>query len=416
VRPALLRAVSLSDARKMAVARQRLSGPRPVPKRASTVLDVVRDLGCLQLDPISVLARSPLLVLWSRLGPFDRALLDELLWKDRSLFEYWAHRASIVLTEDYQIHHLLMRRYPTQRYAHSRRTADWARDNQTLRRHVLRRLRRDGPLRLGDIEDLSERPWKSGGWTTGRNVERMIDVLWTQGRVLVARREGLIKWWDLAERCLPEWTPRKRLSERQIVTRAAQRSLRALGIARRRDIERHFTIGRYKELATVLSRLRSNGHVELVRVHDDGAEIPGPWYVHAEDLPLLDDIQAGRWDPRTTLLSPFDNLIIDRDRTELMFGFRYRMEIYVPKAIRRHGYYVLPILAGDRFIGRLDAAADRPGQRLVVHAIHAEPDAPITAEAGRGIGQALEDLATFVGARTVEHPREVPKVWRHTLS
>jgi uncharacterized protein YcaQ len=400
----------------MAIARQRLNGPRTVPTDAAAVLDVVRELGCLQLDPISVLARSPLLVLWSRLGPFDRALLDQLLWEERSLFEYWAHRASIVLTEDYQIHHLVMRRYPRQRWAHGRRTAEWLEHNQELRRHVLSRIRRNGPIRMSDIEDLSERPWKSGGWTTGRNVERMIDVLWTQGKVMVARRVGLTKWWDLAERCLPEWTPRRRLTEPQIVTRAAQRSLRALGIARKRDIERHFTPGRYDGLSTVLARLRSKRIVEVVRVFDDGAEIRGPWYVHAEDLPLLEEIQAGRWEPRTTLLSPFDNLIIDRDRTELLFGFPYRMEIYVPKDIRRYGYYVLPILAGDRFVGRLDAAADREGKRLLVHAIHAEPGARTSMEDERGVAEALGELATFVCARTVEYPKDVPRRWKRALS
>jgi uncharacterized protein len=380
------------------------------------VLDVVRDLGCLQLDPISVLARSPLLVLWSRLGPFDRGLLDRLLWQDRSLFEYWAHRASIVLTEDYQIHHLVMRRYPTERGAHGRRTREWLEHNQELRRHVLSRIRRNGPVRMSDIEDISERPWKSGGWTTGRNVERMIDVLWTQGRIMVARRVGLTKWWDLAARCLPEWTPRRRLTEPQIVTKAAQRSLRALGIARKRDIERHFTPGRYNGLGDVLARLASKRTIEVVRVFADGTELPGPWYVHAEDLSLLEEIQAGLWEPRTTLLSPFDNLIIDRDRTELLFGFQYRMEIYVPKGNRRYGYYVLPILAGDRFVGRLDAAADRVGERLLVHAIHAEPDAGTSQQDGRSVAEALAELASFVGARTIDYPNDVPKRWKRSLS
>jgi uncharacterized protein YcaQ len=410
------RKVSLKEARRLAIARQRLAGPRRATSSPEAILDVVRDLNCVQLDPISVLARSPLLVLWSRLGPFDRSDLDQLLWSDRSLFEYWAHAASIVLTEDYQIHHLFMRRYPTQRYAHGRRTAEWLRDNERLRRHVLRRLRRDGPLRLSEIEDLSERPWTSGGWTTGRSVERMIDTLWTQGKVMVARREGLTKWWDLADRCLPDWTPRRRLSEPQIVARAAQRSLRALGIARQRDIERHFTIGRYRGLPGILSRFRATGTVEEVRMVDDGAELPGAWYVHADDLPLLDEIQAGRWEPRTTLLSPFDNLIIDRSRTELLFGFNYRMEIYVPKASRRYGYYVLPILAGDRFVGRLDAAADRPGERLVVHALHPEPGIAPTREVGRGVAAALEELATFVDARRIDYPPNLSSRWERALS
>jgi uncharacterized protein YcaQ len=309
-----------------------------------------------------------------------------------------------------------MRRYPSQRWSPSRRTAEWLEQNQALRRHVLDRIRRKGPQRLADFEDRAVSGWASGGWTSGRNVERMLDVLWTQGRVFVARRKGLIKWWDLAERVLPDWTPRRRLTERQIVTLAAQRSLRALGVARRRDIERHFTPGRYDGLAEVLAWLRSRGTVEEIRVHDDGSEIPGPWYVHGEDLPLLEAIQAGRWEPRTTLLSPFDNLIIDRERTELLFGLSYRMEIYVPKDKRRYGYYVLPVLAGDRFVGRLDAAVDRRNERLSVHFLHAEPGVRPTVATGRGIAGAVRELATFTGARSIVYPRDVPDGWRRALA
>jgi uncharacterized protein YcaQ len=409
------RTVTLEDVRRMAIAKQRLAGPRRTPTDARAVLDVIRDLRCLQLDPISVLARSPLLVLWSRLGPFDRGLLDRLLWRDRSLFEYWAHRASIVLTEDYQIHQLLMRRYPTDRSSYSRRIKEWLRQNQSLRRHVMARLRSRGPQRLSDFEDRSTTGWESGGWTTGRNVERMLDVLWTQGRVMVSRREGLTKWWDLAERCLPEWTQRKALTELQVVTRAAQLSLRALGIARQRDIERHFTIGRYKGLRDVLAMLRAKRTIEEVRVSQDGADLRGPWFVHSDDLALLDAVRES-WEPRTTMLSPFDNLIIDRDRTALLFGFDYRMEIYVPKDIRRYGYYVLPILAGDRFIGRLDAAVDRRAGRLIVHAIHAEPDVRTNRRDGEGIAQALGELAEFVETTSIAYPREVPTGWRRALS
>jgi uncharacterized protein YcaQ len=199
-------------------------------------MDVARDLGCLQLDPISVVAKSHLLVLWSRLGPYALKDLDALLWRERRLFEYWAHMASIVLTEDYPIHHLLMRQYPHggRRTGLRKRTAQWFDENRTLRRYVLTRLRREGPLRLRDFEDRAVSSWQSSGWTVERNVDRMLDILWTQGRIMVVGRDGIQKIWDLAERWLPEWTPRDRLSEREVVRRAAQRSLRALGVARER--------------------------------------------------------------------------------------------------------------------------------------------------------------------------------------
>jgi uncharacterized protein YcaQ len=409
------RTLTPSLIRRMAIVRQRLAGiaPGAAPNSdRSAILDVAHDLGCLQLDPIRVVERSHLLVLWSRLGRFDPAMLDDLMWTKRQLFEYWAHRASIVLTEDYPIHNLLMRRYPSERYAHSRRVKAWARENQALRTYVLRRIHQDGPLRLRDFEDRSRTGWTSSGWTTGRNVERMLDVLWTQGKIVVAGRDGIQKYWDLAERWFPDWTPKERLQEREVVRRATQRSLRALGVARPRDIERHFTVGRYPGLADTLARLEREGVVEGVRVVDDGAEWPGPWFVHAGDLPLLEVLEQGEWPPRTTLLSPFDNLIIDRDRAELLFGFRFRMEIYVPKAKRVFGYYTLPILHGDKLIGRVDPALDRQRGVLRILAVHIEPGIRATSRSGQSVARSIQDLAGFLGAREVEVTGRVPDGWR----
>lgn len=390
-------------ARRLAIEKQRLAGPRPTPDREG-ILDSVRDLGCLQLDPISVVARSHVLVLWSRLGAYDVADLEALLWEERRLFEYWAHRASIVLTEDYPIHQLLMRRYPSDRWAHNRRTRLWVEQNTALKRHVLARLRKDGPLRLRDFEDRSVVGWQSGGWTSGRNVDRMLDVLWTQGRVMVAGRKSNDKLWDLAERWLPAWTPRERLSEQEIVRRAAQRSLRALGVATARHIDSHFTVGRYPGLDRALERLEKRGLIERVRIVDDGREWPGTWYVHVEDVPLLERIREGGWEPRTTLLSPFDNLIIDRARTERLFGFHFRMEIYVPKTKRRFGYYALPILHGDRLVGRVDPTFDRKREVLTINALHAEERIGMRGTTGRAIRAAIEQLAGFLGAREIQYP------------
>ncbi|MGH2573745.1 MAG: winged helix-turn-helix domain-containing protein [Actinomycetota bacterium] len=397
-----VRTLTPTIARRLAIVKQRLAGPRPTPDREGN-LDTVRDLGCLQLDPISVVARSHVLVLWSRLGAFDRSDLEALLWEERRLFEYWAHRASVVLTEDYPIHHLLMRRYPSDRWAHSRRTRLWLEQNPALKRHVLARLRKDGPLRLRDFEDRSVVGWQSGGWTSGRNVDRMLDVLWTQGRVMVAGRRGNDKLWDLAERWLPAWTPRERLSEQEIVRRAAQRSLRALGVATARHIESHFTIGRYPGLAGAIEGLEKRGVVERVRIVDDGREWTGTWYVHGEDVPLLEHLGEGGWEPRTTLLSPFDNLIIDRARTERLFGFHFRMEIYVPKTKRQFGYYALPILHGDRLVGRVDPSFDRKREVLSINALHAKEGIGTRGTTGRAVRAAIERLAGFLGAREVEY-------------
>jgi len=375
------------------------------------MLEVIRQLGCLQLDPVSAVTPSHRLVLFSRLGNYQQADLDRLLWEERSLFEYWAHAASIVLTEDYPIHRELMRQYARGDTSWSRRVKDWVRENDALRRRVLGQIRRNGAQPAGAFDDNSARAWVSGGWNSGRNVDRMLAYLWLRGDLMVARRQGGHRWWDLANRCLPDWTPRQRISTSSVVRTAAQRSLRALGIARPRDIEAHFIPGRYPGLSLILARLERDGVIMPVSLEDRDKRMTGPWYIHSEDVPLLDRIESGDWRPRTSLLSPFDNLIRDRARTGLMFGFDFSLEIYVPQARRRYGYYVLPVLDGDRLVGRIDVAMNRSEKLLDLKAIHAEADVPI-AGAGGGVAQAVADLAEFLGARDVSLPSSVPRPWR----
>ena len=412
-----LRTLTPTLARRLAVTRQRLAGPRP-PADADGVMAVVRDLGCLQLDPINVVARSHLLVLFSRLGPFDPAHLDRQLWTERCLFEYWAHCASIVLTEDYPLYQPTMQRYATSDSAYHERVRAWVQENAPLRDAILARLAAEGPLLSRDFERtaaLAAQGWDSTGWTSGRNVSRMLDYLWLKGEIMVAGRAGGQKRWDLAARCLPAWTPTAPLPGREVVRRAAQRSLRALGVARARHIQEHFIRGRYPDLAAVLAELEAEGRIVRVAVADEDGQVPGPWYVHADDLPLLDRLAAGDWQPRTTLLSPFDNLICDRGRTALLFDFDFRIEIYVPKEQRRYGYYVLPILHGDRLIGRLDPALDRRRDRLTLNAVHAEPAAPADAATAAAVAAAVADLARFLGAREIVLPAQVPPGWERAL-
>jgi uncharacterized protein YcaQ len=220
--------LTLEEARRLAVAKQGLAGPRP-----EAILPLVRELGCLQLDPTSAVARSHLLVLQSRLGRFDPAELDRLLWEERSLFEYWAHAASIVLTEDYGIHRLLMRDVAAAN-GYWRRRLEWMERNEPLRRHILETLADRGPLPARELDHPGVEAWESSGWTGGQGVERMLAFLWTSGRVLVAGRTARGRLWDLPERVLPpEVLEAPELPEREIVSRAAESSLRALGVATR---------------------------------------------------------------------------------------------------------------------------------------------------------------------------------------
>jgi uncharacterized protein len=400
-------------ARRLAISRQRLAGPL-VEQTPEGILDVLRDLRCLQLDPISAVARSHLLVLFSRLGPYQPAILDTILWDKKQLFEYWAHCASLVLTEDYPIHHALMRAYSNKLSSHSQQANAWLDENAILVKHILDELRDHGPLSTKAISDrTATSAWYSSGWTSGRTVNRIFDMLWFQGIIMVTTRRSGHRLWDLAERHLPDWTPRTVLDDRAVTLQATQHALRALGISRPAHIRQHFIRGRYNNLSDAITELVRDGSIQQVNIStEDGQELPGPWYIHQSDLPLLERLVAGEWEPRTTLLSPFDNLICDRARTNLLFDFDFRIEIYVPQAQRKYGYYVLPILHGDRLIGRIDPLFVRKEHRLAINAIYREPGAPKDAKTGRAVKKAIEQLATFLGAKSISYPDERPSGWK----
>jgi len=235
------------------------------------------------------------------------------------------------------------------------------------------------------------------------------------GRVLIANRRGLEKWWDLAERVLPAEVRAGRLRDIEVTRRAAQLSLRGLGVGTAAHIRSHFIPGRYSELPKVLEGFERSGLVERVEVVRDGHRLRDVWYAHRDDLALLERIQRGRWRPRTTLLSPFDNLIRDCKRALELLDLDYRIEIYVPKAKRRFGYYAMPLLVGDRFLGRVDPAADRARGRLLVHSVTPEPEVKPDRESGLALADAVHELATWVGADAIEVTGSVPPVWRRSL-
>lgn len=389
--------LSLTDARRLSVQGQLLASPRPV-----SIMEVAQGLMEIQMDPTSVVARTEHLVLWSRLGRrFQIHELERMLWQERSLFEYWVE---IVPTSDYGVHRESMRRYPlggSRGSLRSRRyTADWLKANAHFRRYALRELRLRGPLRARDLEDRVAKGWHSGGWTDeGRSVARLLDILWFKGDVMIVGRDGQQRLWDLASRSLPVHDPR--LPQRAVARRLVMGQLRAHGVASAAKLGTAFD-GLAPGRERALSELVREGLAVPVSV--DGAFDDA--YAHAD---LLERPFRGR----TTLLSPFDDLIHDRDRTEALFGFHFRLEIYVPKAKRRYGYFVLPILHRDRLVGRLDPRFDRSSGLLTVNAVHAEPDAD--ASCGPAIARAIEDLASWRGARDIVYGRTVPPIWRRAL-
>ena len=349
------RLVDEAEARRIAVRSQLLDGS------ATTVIETVRHLGFLQLDPIATVAPAQHLVLWSRLGAYDVAELDRLLWEERALFEWDALLWPI---EQLPLVRGLMRRWRNStHYKAERWVRDFLAENQAFRRYVLRELERLGPLPSRELEDRSLGEKEPRRWYGSRNVGLMLTSLHLRGEVAVAGRLGGQRLWDLAERVLPKT---EALSLREAEGLLDERRFRALGV-----------------------RLMAGG-----------------WEAHP-------DASDGEIPDRVTFLSPFDRLIHDRDRAEALFGFFYRLEMFVPKAKREYGYYVLPILRGTELIGRIEPVFDRKRGVLSVNGVWAERGAP--ADSGPGIRSALDELATWLGADAVEIGRKVPRAWSRAL-
>ena len=407
---ATIRQIRPTTARRLAIAAQGLAGPFPKPTQEA-MLALLRQIRCLQLDPIRAVERTQYLVLWSRVGNYARDDFHDLVYSQRYLFEYWAHAASLVLTEDYPLHEFMMRHYGKRGSGWSNKLATWVAENTEFRDYILTGLRERGPLRTGDFDDNSKVPWASGGWSSGRSVAYMLDYLWSTGEIMVAQRNGLDRWWDLRERVLPDWLPAGNWEAEEVTYDAAQKSLRALGVGRTRDISRHFIERRYPQLSSVMARLVPD---TIVPVEVTGW--PDEWFIHRDLLPLLETIEQGEWQPRTTLLSPFDNLIRDRDRTELMWDFYYRIEIYVPAAKRQYGYYVLPILHGDQLIGRISPRMNWKTGVLTVEAIYLEPTTKPLIKTGRAVIRVIKQLAKFLAAKQIDYGATMPDAWRKLVT
>lgn len=408
--------VPLDAIKKLSVSKQYLAGNPPKGSFNEKLATIIRDIGYIQWDPVTVVAPSHLISIWSRMGNYSRSDLDRMMFEDKEAFFHWVPIAWIVLTEDYPIFYSLMKLYPesmkkgwSSHIEPARRFID---SKHELKERVIKKLK-DGPAETGQFRDYGKRKKSPDGWSSGNEVNQLLFHLHMAGEVMVAGHSGNQNVWALTEDFLPEWAERTVLPVDELERLAALRGLRALGAAPELDLYRYFVRGRYTNLKEILHTLVEESTV--VRVNIEGAQKGRPMYLLSEDRQKLDSIISDKWEQNLNLISPFDNMITLRDRAKKLFNFDYILEQFVPKEKRKFGTYVLPILWGSDLVGRIDAKLDKQGKVLNVNAVYAEPGYEYEWEIGLKLHDKLQEFSTFLGAENVAYGKIKPGLWAKSL-
>ncbi|QRN82917.1 YcaQ family DNA glycosylase [Chloroflexota bacterium] len=375
--------------RLVMLAAQGLLTPPSTTAVKTDLLPAIRQMGYLQIDTIHVVQRSQNLVLWSRLGDFDPDWLDEV-HAEGQLFEYYAHALCYIPTEY----------YPTfrGRGLHDKRVGrywwGWAEKHQDLLARVLEEVRENGPLSSMDFE--SERI--ETGWGGIKNERIALDRLMITGELMVSRRENFRRYFDLRERVLPDWDDADAQDLETVRDELALMAVRALGAARVEWVANYYYLLK-TGMAKRLERLTAEGRLYRAEV----AAWDQPVYIHPDGLALAKQALAGELTATyTTLLSPFDPLISDRDRALDLFNFDYRLESYTPAKDRQYGFFCLPILHKGRLVGRLDPKAHRKQKRMEVKALYLEPEMTLDDELLVGLKQTLDQFTAWHGLDSLE--------------
>lgn len=382
-------------ARALHLAAQGMLQPRRARATKTDVLAAIRRMGVLQIDTISVVARSPYLVLFSRLGDYPPEWLEQLLAEGR-LFEYWAHEACFIPIEDYGLYRHRMIDVGALGW---KAGASWARAEPGHVERVLDHIRANGPVRAADFERVDG---KAGGWWSWKPEKRSLEVLFTSGRLMIARRQNFHRVYDLAERVLPNWDDSRMPPMETVRREFVLRAVRALGLAKAAWIPDYH---RTRPPHLDPQRLADEGL--LLRARVDGWS--APVFVHPDHAGLLERAAAGALTPTvTSLLSPFDPIVWDRRRALELFGFDYRLECYTPAEKRRYGYFTLPILRRGALVGRIDAKAHRKRGVFELISVALEPGVRVSERMLRDLAGAVLRCARWHGCAQVELTRATP--------
>jgi len=386
--PATL-AFSLKQARRLALAAQGFNGRQPPTVRAPQLNRLIERLGLLQIDSVNAVVRSHYLPLFSRLGSYSSDLLDQAAWSSgrrRTLFEYWGHEASLLPLAMYPLMGWRMQRARNGRDIYQQ-LAKFGLEQQDVVRRVLSAVEERGALGAGS---LSTREDKAGQWWDWSAEKHALEWLFAAGEVTVAGRRGFERLYDLPERVIPKSIlqqplPDEAEAQRGLLLHAVQ----ALGVGTEKDLRDYFRLSP-ADARPRLAELVEDGQLQT-------CEVAG-WRQIAYCLPQP---KVPRKVIASALLSPFDSLIWERSRTERLFDFRYRLEIYTPQDKRVYGYYVLPFLHNERIAARVDLRAERASGRLAVHAVH-EEEPGLDDEGMLALALNLRQMADWLGLGRVQ--------------
>jgi uncharacterized protein YcaQ len=380
---------SIQQARRLALAAQGFNGRQPPTVKAAHLNRLIERLGLLQIDSVNAVVRSHYLPLFSRLGSYPSLLLDQAAWSSgrrRTLFEYWGHEASLLPLSMYPLLGWRMQRAKRGEDIYQQ-LAKFGREQQDTIRRVLTCVQAQGAVGAGS---LSTREDKAGPWWDWSAEKHALEWLFAAGEVTVAGRRGFERLYDLPERVIPSsilqqpW-PDEAAAQRGLLLHAAT----ALGVGTEKDLRDYFRLNP-ADARPRLAELVEDGQLQTCEV--------GDWRQIAYCLP---EPKVPRKVSASALLSPFDSLIWERSRTERLFDFRYRLEIYTPQAKRVYGYYVLPFLHHERIAARVDLRAERASGRLAVHAVHEEE--PGLDDAGMlALAVNLRQMAAWLGLARVQ--------------
>lgn len=371
----------LSTARRMALQCQGLNGSWDPPAGAEGVAAVVERLGHVQIDTIAVVERAHHHVIWTRHPAYHPAMLDTAIAVERRVFEHWAHAAVYLPMAHYRFFLHKMRAA-----AERERTRRWLDENAEVVAEVRRRIRQEGPL--GSADFPAPEGFRRGTWWSWKPAKRALETLFATGELMVSARKGFNRLYDLAERVIPPGVDTSEPGPAQVGRFAVRRALGSMGVATAQEIAWGLTDVPTAE-AALADMVRAG---EVVELRLEGVR-DGPHYALTDALDALEATPDG--EPRLRILSPFDNLVIRRRWLRNVFGFDFALECYLPAAKRVYGYYCLPLLWGDRLVGRLDAKADRKARVLVARGVLLEPGTPTDDGLLPALARELHAFAAF---------------------